>query len=146
MGHELHGDWHLYVVRAINAAGTLGLVDLGKMHIEMPNAGNPAMQPGSKIGNNDLVRGSAIPTNGVYSVTFQEQLPGSPPTFRPYAGFLIDRRDTPSGDRVLVMNGFRGPIGAGPGITASHEAEAQRINNAVSLASQEEGTWVATKP
>jgi hypothetical protein len=147
MGHELHGDWHLYVVKAINSAGDLGLFPDGTIRIEMPNAASNVMQSGSKHGTNDLVRGSATAINGVYSVKFEEQLTtGASPTFRPYAGFLIDRRDTPSGDRVLMMAGFRRPITTGPGITSSNRSKTRKAAVAPLLVGQEEGTWVATKP
>src|SRR5215510_2294764 len=74
MGHELHGDWQLYVVKAINSQGDLGLFPDGTIHFEMPNASSNAMQTGSKHGANDLVRGTATAVNGVYSVKFDEQL------------------------------------------------------------------------
>jgi hypothetical protein len=142
MGHELHGDWHLYIVRAINSQGDLQLQPAGTIHLEMPDASTGVMQSGSKHGANDLVHGLATPVAGVYSVTFEEQLPASPPQFRPYAGFLIDRRDTPNGDRVLVMAGFRRRITTAVGLRASERDDAAEAL----LTSQEEGTWVATKP
>jgi hypothetical protein len=142
MVHELHGEWHLYIIRPIDDQGHLESGPDGTVHLQMTNAQTGVIESQSTHGPSDLTGKATRTDDGGYSIEITEKLAGT--EIHSYNGFLIDRVDVPGG-RVLVMSGVRTtPVGARK---QGKKAKTTDKDNATALDDgQNDGTWVMTKP
>lgn len=142
--HELHGPWHSYVIQRI-PGGDFRLVPDGRFNLSMTNAATGQIQQGSTH-DTISVTGQAVPVDGLYDVTINE---ASTPTGggHLYQGSLVSRIDLGSGQRFLIITGTRrlpSPLAAKETKT---KGKARAISQGLAAPlSQEEDTWVATKP
>lgn len=155
MNHELHGQWHSFLLRKLPNR-PLELVPDGILDLKMTHAETGDVEAGSNHGAEagtpnppppGSVTGKAVPGNGGYNVTLQETLAGGS---RLYEGSLVGRATGKlilSGTRTLTSNVLLADVTTSAGTKAkAKDGKADKAAPLSAATGQEEGIWVATKP